>query len=299
MAIAAITAMNLGGGRLADELALLAQRLRKSTVSVSGRGPGGGSGIVWRGSGLIITNAHVARGPHAKVELWDGRALAAEVTARDPQRDLAALHVDANDLPAADIGDSSELRVGELVLAVGNPFGVAGALTSGIVHAVGAAGRRSLQQWVQADVRLAPGNSGGPLADARGRVVGVNSMIAGGLALAVPSRAVERFILGQGQRPFLGVTSQSVEVDIDGTSAFGLLVLSVEADSPADRAGLLIGDIIVGAGGITFGEPTDLAIALYDAGAGRPMTLELVRGGRRTSRDVLLVADQRAGAEAA
>ncbi len=176
--------------------AALAARLARITVEVRGRargssdgarvGPPMGSGIVWRPDGLILTNAHVARGD-VSVVLPDGRALAARLVARDSERDLAALVVDATDLPAAEIGDSSALRVGELAFALGNPHGLAGALSAGLVHA---AGRR----FIQADLRLAPGNSGGPLADAPGRVVGINTMIVGGLAMAVPSREARRFL---------------------------------------------------------------------------------------------------------
>jgi serine protease Do len=289
VAIAALLDEAASGARpdIAGELATVAARLRRSTVQVRGRGPGGGSGVIWRPDGLIITNAHVARGPRATVELWDGRVLAATVTARDPQRDLAALAVDASDLPAAPVADSGALRVGELVLAVGNPFGVVGALTIGIVHAIGLAGEGGRQRWVQADVRLAPGNSGGPLADARGRVIGINSMIAGGLALAVPSNAVERFLRGGDERPYLGVSTRPVLVPVAGAHLLGLLVLDVAAGSPA-AAGLLIGDVLVGVGGRPFAEPADLADALDDAGPGGALHLDLIRGGRRGSVSVVI-----------
>jgi serine protease Do len=181
---------------LTDAFVAMAARLRRATVQVRGRGPGGGSGVIWQPDGLIITNAHVARGPRASIELADGRTFTATVTARDERRDLAALTVDATDLPAATIGDSDALRVGSLVLAVGNPLGLTGALTTGVVHAAATADGPHGHDWVRADVRLAPGNSGGPLANAAGHVIGINSMIAGGLALAVPSNAVTRFLRG-------------------------------------------------------------------------------------------------------
>jgi len=190
---------------LTDAFIEITARLRRATVRVRGHGEpsgqhGGGSGVIWQPDGLIITNAHVARGPRASVELADGRTLVATVTARDDRRDLAALTVDATGLPAAVIGDSDALRVGALVLAVGNPLGLAGALTMGVVHAALPDGPRG-HGWVRADVRLAPGNSGGPLADAAGRVIGINSMIAGGLALAVPSNTVARFLRGSTAEP--------------------------------------------------------------------------------------------------
>jgi serine protease Do len=175
-------------GSVTVAVSALAARLSEITVEVRSLARGGpaGAGVVWRGDGLILTNAHVADGP-VSVVLPDRPALSARLVARDVREDLAALAVEANGLAAAEIGDSDALRVGELVLAVGNPLGVVRALSAGLVHA---AGRRV----VQADLRLAPGNSGGPLADARGRVVGLNAMIVGGLAVAVPSRAGARFV---------------------------------------------------------------------------------------------------------
>ena len=170
--------------------AAVAERVRASTVRVHDvHGRGSGSGIVWPGKGLVITNAHVLRGPYALVETHDGRRFRATLCKRDPSRDLAALHIEEAEtgLEPVTTRDAAELRPGELVLAVGNPLGLVGALSAGLVQ-------RCNARWVVADVRLAPGNSGGPLADAAGRVVGVNSMIAGGLALAVPSGAVSAFL---------------------------------------------------------------------------------------------------------
>ena len=179
---------------LAAAAAAMAAELARVTVEVRGRGRGAGgaavgAGVIWHPDGLILTNAHVAHGD-VTVVLADGRARGARLVARDPRRDLAALVVDASGLPAARIGDSGALRVGELVLAVGNPLGLVRALSAGLVHAVG-------PRAIHADLRLAPGNSGGPLADARGHVVGLNAMIVGGLAVAVPSREARRFVREQ------------------------------------------------------------------------------------------------------
>jgi serine protease Do len=177
-----------------SEFAALGQSLGRITVQVRDGNAGHGSGILWRPDGVIVTNAHVARARHATVVLFDKRVFEAHLIAWDPRCDLAALRIDGDALPAADIGDSDALRPGELVVAVGNPLGSPGALTTGIVHAPAAGPGGRTRTWVQASMRLAPGNSGGPLADARGRVVGVNAMIAGGLALAVPSNAVSRWL---------------------------------------------------------------------------------------------------------
>ncbi len=172
----------------------IAEQLRRSTVLIHAGGRGSGSGVIWSSDGAILTNAHVVRGSNTRVQLWDGRELDATVTARDPRRDLATLRIGANSLPTASPADSSQLRPGELAIAIGNPMGFVGALTTGVIHAIGPLRGLGSQTWVQASVRLAPGNSGGPLADARGRVIGINTMVAGRLALAIPSNAVLDFL---------------------------------------------------------------------------------------------------------
>jgi serine protease Do len=174
----------------------IAERLRRSTVQVLGHGRsrGVGSGVVWSSDGLIVTNAHVARAAEAEVELWDGRRFRARVVSRDPCRDLATLHIAATDLDAATPGDSGILRPGELVIAVGNPLGLAGALSTGVIHSIGRLSGMGSQRWIRASVQLAPGNSGGPLANAHGEVVGINTAIVNGLGVAVPGSAVLDFL---------------------------------------------------------------------------------------------------------
>jgi serine protease Do len=255
----------------------VAEQLRRSTVLIEAGDRGSGSGVIWGGDGLIVTNAHVARGSHARVELWDGRELTAGVTSRDPQLDLAALRISAYDLPQASSADSSKLRPGELVIAVGNPLGFLGALTTGVIHAVGPLGGTGSRTWVQANVRLAPGNSGGPLADVRGRVIGINTMIAGRLALAIPSNAVHQFLFGGPRAAWLGVTLDPVRVPRANAHAFGLLILEVEPGSPAARASLLPGDILLGAEQNPFHSARDLARSLKGSGQ-RPLRLEFLRG---------------------
>ena len=275
-------ALTHASAALADAFVEAAEQVRRATVQVRGmRGPGGGSGVIWSRDGVIITNAHVARGPEASITLADGRSFPAAVTARDDERDLAALHVEAADLPAAAIGDSDVLRVGALVLAVGNPLGLTGAVTTGVVHAIGESDGPRRHKWVRADVRLAPGNSGGPLADAQGRVIGVNSMIAGGLALAVPSNAVARFLRAGAGRPALGVTLHPVRVPLDGADVFGLLVTAVVAGSAADAAGVIPGDVLIGTNGAPFARPDSLLRALAESEPGGTLALEVIRGGQR------------------
>ncbi|GAC1304267.1 MAG: hypothetical protein NVSMB19_14960 [Vulcanimicrobiaceae bacterium] len=169
--------------------AALAARLRAVTVRViDAAGGGAGSGVLWDAAGSIVTNAHVARGRFAEIRFPDGRYARGTVVRRDVQRDLAEVRILAPPgLPAARTRRSSSLVAGELVAAIGNPHGLVGALTTGLVQ-------RCNGRWVIADVRLEPGNSGGPLADMAGRVVGINSMVASDRAFAVPSDAVAAFL---------------------------------------------------------------------------------------------------------
>jgi serine protease Do len=255
----------------------VAEQLRRSTVLIEAGDRGSGSGVIWTGDGLIVTNAHVARGSHVRVQLWDGRELEAGITSRDPQLDLAALRISANDLPRVSSADSSKLRPGELAIAIGNPLGFVGALTTGVIHAVGPLGGVASRTWVQANVRLAPGSSGGPLADARGRVIGINTMVAGRLALAIPSNAVHQFLFAGPRAAWLGVTLHPVRVPRANAHAFGLVILEVEPGSPAARASLLPGDILLGAEQNPFHSTRDLARSLEGSGP-RPLRLEFLRG---------------------
>jgi len=257
----------------------IAEHLRRSSVLIGdGRGGRGGSGVIWdtgANKSVIITNAHVVKGRRAHVTLRDGQTSEGCVTSLDARRDLAALTIEMGGLPAATIGDSDALRVGELVFAVGNPLGLVGALAVGIVHANG-------KQWVGADVRLAPGNSGGMLADAEGRVVGINSMIANNLAFAVPSNAVRRF-LARDMRPRLGIKIRALPVTQDGSDMPGLLVYDVQSGSVAEKSGLMIGDAIVGTRERLFTNSDELAAALDDAAASNleKLELSLIRGGKK------------------
>ncbi len=255
---------------LTAELTALAAKLRHTTVKVQSNSQGVGSGVIWQPDGLIITNAHVATSHKATVQLSDGRVFDAVRTHFDPQQDLAALKITATNLNIATIGDSDGLRVGELVLAVGNPFADSGAVTTGIIHA-------NHQRAVMANIRLYPGNSGGPLADCLGRVVGINTMVVNGLAVAIPSLAVNRFLRGHSRRQ-LGVTLQPVFVD---QRTFGLLVLSVLSGSAAETAGVQIGDVLIGVSGRLFTRLDDLAKYLHQSNDSESLTLQALRGGQQ------------------
>ena len=225
---------------LEADLAALADTLRASSVAIrSARGGGSGSGVIWSADGTIVTNAHVAPAADVDVELPDGRRLRGRVARRDEARDLAEVRIAADGLTAARYRAPADLRVGEFVAAFGHPLGVAHVLSTGIVYARHHAGG---DRFVRADVRLAPGNSGGALADAAGRVVGINSMVAGGLALAIPSDDVRRFIGESLPAPRLGVRLAAAQLS-GGRRAFA--VIAIEPGSRAERSGLGVGDIIV------------------------------------------------------
>ena len=282
----------------------IADRLRRLTVLVRpGGSKGNGSGVLWSSDGLIVTNAHVAQGARAEISLWDGREFRAEVTSRDARRDLAALRISAGELFAAEAGDSSRVRPGEVAIAVGNPLGFVGALTTGVVHAVGPIRGLGWQSWVQSDVRLAPGNSGGPLADARGRIIGINAMVAGRLALAIASNEVTRFLNGESGADSLrlGVSVMLVQLPRSSGRTVGLLLAAVEAGTPAARASLLPGDILLGTEQRRFTSVSDLAAALQGEAASL-LRLEFLRGDYERVRRVsvqLAARGQKAGAMAA
>lgn len=225
---------------LEDAAAAVTESLRRSTVIARNGRHSAGSGVIWSQDGLIVTNAHVATRRSARIELFDGRAFEGEVVKRDTRADLAALRIDARDLDAVTVRDSATLRVGEIVVAVGNPLGLSGSIASGVVHG-------PPSQWVTADVALAPGNSGGPLADAMGRVVGVNSMtVSGVLAVAASSNAVRRFLGESATQPFrLGVALAPVTAVADGRDFSGFVIIDIQPGSAAADVGLLVGDVLV------------------------------------------------------
>ena len=319
-----------------EGLADLADKVRASLVQVHAGSRGIGSGVVWsvdapnasgEAEATIITNAHVvmaARGTTLVVQpVGSDEELAATLTAVDPTRDLAALKVTGKGFTPAEIGDSATLRVGELVIAVGNPWGRVGAMTAGVVaarapvdleeeakHADPIApddsrpneareerprrgwrpGRRLETEVIQADIRLYPGNSGGPLADAQGRVVGINAMVVGGLGFAIPSRAVRQF-LAETQRNtqvYLGVQVLTTPVSAAQRDRLGLsgetaaLIMGVEAGSPADAAGVLVGDILLAVGSYQITDVASLARIMrrLDTPQGEPLTLRLARAGQ-------------------
>jgi serine protease Do len=262
----------------------IAELLRHSTVHVrsGGRAEHSGSGVVLN-HGRVLTNAHVVGRGEIGIEAWDGIRKTATVTKIDRRRDLALLETAGLDARAAELSDSP-VASGQTVIAVGNPLGFIGAVSTGVVHAVGRLRGLGDTRWVQADIRLAPGNSGGPL-DIHGRVLGVNTMIvSGGLALAIPAGAVQAFLSARAPRE-LGVALRPVRFERDGRRRSGLLILEVNENSAAMRASLLPGDLIVGANGADMTAPDELHGLLESADR---LELRFLRGGHSGERRVVV-----------
>jgi len=301
-----------GVQELQHDLAALGAQLRDVTVVIGvdqARGKvrtaavprgGHGSGVVWSND-TIITNAHVATADALIVTFSDGTSIPARVVMRDRRRDLAALRLDEGARlqssyvarPIATIGEPSTLRAGDVVVANGHPLGVEHALSLGVVHT---APSNASRQYISADIRLAPGNSGGPLADARGRVVGVNSMIIGGLGVAISVEAVRRMLAASMPRPSLGVQLRPVRVRVPartGDASIGLLVLGCDASGAAARAGILPGDVLLGFAGRPFRSADELALLLRDVGANALLRLDVGRANKQLSITVYLGAAER------
>jgi serine protease Do len=283
----------LAGARMIED----AQR---SVVQVRSSGRGVGAGVIWPGDGLVLTNHHVISGRrrrgNIRVALHDGRTLEADVVKSGRRLDLALLRLegDPGDLPAVLIGDSDALRVGELVYAIGHPWGSIGAVSAGIVGGVGEFRGQGRGSYVRSDVALAPGNSGGPLLNARGEVVAINAMIFGLMALSIPSNAANAWVAG-GRRPRLGIGVLPVEVPVSlqreaGTT--GLVIAGVETGGIADRAGLMVGDVLLAIAGNPLEEAGILVETLTHAG--NVISLRVMRGGKIMDMEVRLEESGRA-----
>jgi serine protease Do len=264
---------------------------RRGVVQVHSGKRGIGAGVVWDAAGTIITNNHVVAsgGDTFQVTFPDGRNFKALVTGRNAALDLAVLKVDASDLPAVPVADSSKLRVGELVFAVGHPLGERDVVTVGIVSGLGTTkvGRRGeTAQYIRSDVRLAPGNSGGPLLNARGEVVGINAMIFGGdLSVAIPSHVATQWLdKVTNRRIYLGLEVKPVKISSKETSGEwsklggGLKVISVVADGPTAKAGLQAGDILIEVAGKPVADPKTLISLLAQNDSSDTVELKLLRG---------------------
>jgi S1-C subfamily serine protease len=273
----------------------------RGNASRGGGGRGGeslGSGVVFTGDGFILTNAHVVGGaPAGTAAFADGSTTPFRVVGADPLSDLAVLRTSGTTPPPAELGEADELVVGQLVVAVGNPLGLAGSVTAGVVSALGrslptrtASAGRLIEDVIQTDAALNPGNSGGALADSRSRVVGINTAVAGvGLGLAVPVNRTTRRIIaalmrdGKVRRAYLGLVS--VPAPLPALLAervgrpTGLRVAEVVTGGPADRAGLRAGDLLVSAGGSPVAAAQDLQRLMFAEAIGQPMAITVMRNG--------------------
>jgi S1-C subfamily serine protease len=295
---------------VAERLSPSVANLRVSRTVRGGRvATGGGSGVVITQDGFMLTSAHVVAGSKGAVEasFVDGREIAAEVVGADPLSDLAVLRSQASDLIPGELGDAETLRVGQLVVAIGNPNGFAGSVTAGVVSALGrslpvrsrSAGR-IVENVIQTDAALNPGNSGGALADGRGCVVGINTAVAGvGLGLAVPINETTRKIVGalmrEGRftRAYIGIAGGSRPLpprlarELDRREC--VEVVEVVAGSPAARAGLRAEDLIVAVDGTPVEGVDDLQRLMAGELIGERVTTSVVRDGVRLELELVPV----------
>jgi serine protease Do len=297
----ALDAYSLAVTTVAERLSPSVANLRVSRRVRGGRIlDGGGSGVVITPDGFTLTSAHVIARTEGKgrASFVDGRELEFEVVGSDPLSDLAVLRVDARDLVPAELGDAERLRVGQLVVAIGNPHGFTGSVTAGVVSALGrslptrsGANVRVVDNVIQTDAALNPGNSGGALADGRGRVVGINTAVAGvGLGLAVPINAATRGIVGalmaegRFRRAYLGIAGgprplpPRLARELGRKS--GVEIAQVVEGGPADRAGMRAEDLIVELEGTPIEGMDDLQRVVVGEVIGRAVRAKVVRGGR-------------------
>jgi S1-C subfamily serine protease len=286
----------------------IVERVSRSigSVRVTRRGRGGrlpagaGSAVTLTPDGFMLTSAHVVSGPNrrGRVAFTDGQELSFRVIGLDPLSDLAVLRADGADLAPVVLGDAGGLRVGQLVVAIGNPHGFAGSVTAGVVSALGrslpARSRntfRYIDNVIQTDAALNPGNSGGGLVDSRGRLVGINTAVAGvGLGLAIPINDATRQIIGalmrdgRVRRAYIGIAGGPrplpPQARIRLGRAGGLEVVEVAEGSPAQRAGVRPEDLIVAIGGMPVQRADDVQQLMNDAAIGRPLPVSVIRGER-------------------
>lgn len=291
---------------LSDSLAAAVATAARSVVAVHARRRIPSSGVVWR-PGIIVTAHHtLRRDQDITVTLPDGRSARATLAGRDPGTDLAVLRLDddpSRQLAVIEVAAPSALAVGRLALAVGRP-GASVSVSFGIVSATGEAWRTwsggEIDRFVRLDLNIYDGFSGGPLVDATGHALGINtSALARGLALTIPAATVDRVadqLLAQGRmrRGYLGVGMQPVRLPGSLRQALGvdhdvaLMVVSLETGGPADRAGLLLGDVILNVGGRPVTDPGDVLAQLGADRVGEPLPMDVVRGGHRTAITVLV-----------
>jgi serine protease Do len=285
-----------------ETIVRVAEQVTPAVVGVS-RGGGSGSGVLIRADGVIITNAHVVgNASRVEISLADGRTLTGTVLGRDRSVDVAVVRVNATGLPAAPLGDSDRLRVGQLAIAIGNPLGLERTVTTGIVSAINRDPRdvQIAGGLVQTDAAINPGNSGGPLVDSSGRVIGINTaMLAGatGLGFAIPINlanevATQILQTGRVRRTYLGVQVGDITPEMAQQFRLpvseGVVVVFVDRASPAARSGIARGDIITAIAGQAIAGGGDLRRVLRSRRPGDTVTAEVIREGTRRSVSIRL-----------
>ncbi|MGK7891997.1 MAG: HhoA/HhoB/HtrA family serine endopeptidase [Leptolyngbyaceae cyanobacterium] len=277
---------------------------------------GTGSGVIISADGRLITNAHVVDNAEAvQVTLKDGRSFEGSVVGADPVTDIAVIKIEAADLPTVVLGSSEELMPGQWAIAIGNPLGLDNTVTAGIISAID---RSSAQvgipakrvRFIQTDAAINPGNSGGPLLNDRGQVIGINTAIradAQGLGFAIPIETAYRvasqlFATGEASHPYIGIRmvtltperrdqlNQSDELNSPIEADRGVLILNVLADTPAARAGLQPGDILMRINGVAVETATDVQDQVEESNIGQPLTIEVRRDGNPTTLELIPIS---------
>jgi len=280
--------------------AVLMVARKKAGIGNAAEQDGAGSGVIIAPDGYIFTNNHVVQGAEVlSVTMQDGTSYEAVLVGTDPATDLAIIRANGSDLPYAMLGDSTQLKAGQLVIAIGNPFGFNSTVSTGVVSALGRALRsregRLIENIIQHTAPLNPGNSGGPLVDSRGRVVGINTAIiaiAQGIGFSVPAATAnwvisEILVNGRVRRGYLGLAAQQRQLirrlarwhNLDNN--YGVEVVGINAEGPAARAGVARGDIIVAIGGVKTETVDDLHRTLSERSVGEPIDLVILRGQER------------------
>ncbi len=289
----------------------VADRLRPAVVNLrigTGRRQGTGSGILFTADGFLLTNQHVVgNAERVRVRLNDGRELSGRVVGTDPWTDLAVVQAESSGLPYTEFGDSTRLKVGQLAVAIGSPLGFESTVTAGVVSALGRTLRsltgHLVDNVIQTDAALNPGNSGGPLVESRGRVIGINTAViqpAQGICFAIPINTAKHLIpalirFGRVERGYLGIHGRQIPLstplvrELELNLSSGVEVVDIEDNGPADQAGIDVDDVIIGLGELPVTNIDDLHKLLTQLPVGIATNITLVRNGRALERLIVPV----------
>ncbi|MFB2838994.1 S1C family serine protease [Floridanema evergladense] len=289
--------------QLSNNLADIVEQSGRSIVAVNGRRRMSSAGVHWR-SGIVVTADHtINREEDLTVTLPDDRTIAATLIGRDSSTDLALLRLAETDIPTANLHDSTELKVGEMVLAIARfpESGISASL--GVISALGGTWRTwhggRIDQFIRPSVMFYPGFSGGALVNAQGKIVGINTAGPRHLVLTIPTstvnRVVDRILTGKRNKPgYLGLGMQQIQLpqplrkQLNISSSGGVIIVSVEPDAPADKAGILIGDILIALGDKSINDVSDVHSMLDPERVGKPLNAQIIRGGALTQLTIIV-----------